>query len=203
MGSIYLISPKIIYFRVFAKDVCETSNLAIKLPEEASMSGSNRISRRDFIKVTTGAIGGVIIAAIGIPVVDYLIDPALKENKAGAPIAIGNLEDIPVGTPFPFSFTITKVNGWERTASSFGGYILRKSEDPNDILILSSRCTHLSCRVNWKEEANTYVCPCHDARFDINGKVIDGPPPAPLSHFAYQVAADGTITILPIEIKGG
>ena len=29
------------------------------------MSGSNRISRRDFMKVTTGAIGGIITAAIG------------------------------------------------------------------------------------------------------------------------------------------
>jgi menaquinol-cytochrome c reductase iron-sulfur subunit len=167
------------------------------------MSGSNRISRRDFIKVTTGVIGGVIIAAIGVPVVDYLIDPALKENKAGAPIAIGKLEDITVGTPFPFSFTITKVNGWERTASSFGGFILRKSEDPKDILILSSRCTHLSCRVNWKEEAQAFVCPCHDAKFDPNGKVLGGPPPAPLGHFEYQVSEDGTITITPVEIKEG
>jgi Rieske Fe-S protein len=167
------------------------------------MSGSNRISRRDFIKVTTGVIGGVIIAVIGVPVVDYLIDPALQKNKAGAPIVIGKLENIPVSIPYPFSFTITKINGWERTSSSFGGFILRKSEDPNDILILSSRCTHLSCRVNWKEEANAYVCPCHDARFDIDGNVIDGPPPAPLAHFEFMVAADGTITIMPVEIKEG
>jgi menaquinol-cytochrome c reductase iron-sulfur subunit len=167
------------------------------------MSGSNRISRRDFIKVTTGAIGGVITAAIGIPVVGYLIDPALRENKAGAPMAIGKLENIPVGTPFPFSFTITKVNGWEKTASSFGGFILRKSEDPKDIIILSSRCTHLSCRVNWKEDLKKFVCPCHDANFDADGKVLDGPPPAPLGRFEYQVAEDGTITILPVEVKEG
>jgi menaquinol-cytochrome c reductase iron-sulfur subunit len=167
------------------------------------MSGSNRISRRDFIKITTGAIGGVITAAIGVPVVGYLIDPALREDKAGAPIAIGKLADIPVGKPFPFSFTITKVNGWERTASSFGGFVLRKSEDPQDILILSSRCTHLSCRVNWKEEANAFVCPCHDAKFDSAGKVLGGPPPEPLGRFEYQLAADGTLTITPVEVKGG
>ena len=167
------------------------------------MSGSNRISRRDFIKITTGAIGGVITAVIGLPVVGYLIDPALREDKAGAPIAIGKLEDIPVGTPFPFSFTITKVNGWERTASSFGGFVLRKSEDPKDILILSSRCTHLSCRVNWKEESQAFVCPCHDAKFDSAGKVLSGPPPEPLGYFEFQLAEDGTLTILPVEVKEG
>lgn len=167
------------------------------------MSGSNHLSRRDFIKATTAAVGGVITTAIGLPAVGYLIDPALKEDKAGKPVAIGKLEDIPVGTPYPFSFTITKVNGWERTASSYGGFIIRKSEAPEDLIILSSRCTHLSCRVNWHEESKAFTCPCHDAKFDADGKVLDGPPPEPLGHFNYEIAADGTITILPVEVKEG
>ena len=44
------------------------------------MSGSNEISRRDFIKVTTGIVGGLIGVAIGLPTFSYLIDPALKES---------------------------------------------------------------------------------------------------------------------------
>jgi Rieske Fe-S protein len=165
------------------------------------MSGSNRISRRDFIKATTGVVGGIIGLGIGIPAIGYLIAPALREDKAGAPVQIGKLEDIPVGEFHPFSFTITKVNGWERTASNYGGYILRKSESPDDILVLSSRCTHLSCTVNWNEEAKRFICPCHDASFDAEGKVIDGPPPEPLGHFEYSVDAEGVITIVPVELE--
>jgi Rieske Fe-S protein len=86
-----------------------------------------------------------------------LIAPALREDKAGAPVAIGKLEDIPVGQFHPFSFTITKVNGWERTASNYGGYIFRRSESPDDILVLSSRCTHLSCTVKWNEETGSLL----------------------------------------------
>ena len=167
------------------------------------MSGSKHVTRRDFINVTTGVVGGIITAAVGIPAVVYLVDPALKENKAGKPVAIGKLEDIPVGKPYPFSFTITKVNGWERTASNYGGFVIRKSEDPKDIVILSNRCTHLSCRVNWKEEANAFLCPCHDAKFSADGAVLDGPPPEPLGHFEYEVAEDGVITIIPVEVKEG
>ena len=167
------------------------------------MSGPTHLSRRDFIKATTGVIGGVIVAVTGVPVIGYMIDPALKESKAGAAMPIGNLKDIPVGAPFHFSFTITKVNGWERTASSFGGFIIRKSESPTDIEVLSSRCTHLSCRVNWSEAAKAFVCPCHDAKFDADGKVLNGPPPEPLGHFEFQVADDGTITIIPVELKEG
>ncbi len=165
------------------------------------MSGSNRVSRRDFIKLTTGAIGGVIAAGVGIPSVGYLLAPALREDKASKPVVVANLADIPVGVPYPFSFTVTKVNGWERTASTFGGFILRKSQDPQDILLLSSRCTHLSCRVNWDEEAQGFLCPCHDAMFDKEGKVINGPPPEPLGHFEYQVDAEGNVTIIPVEKK--
>ena len=164
------------------------------------MSGS-QLSRRDFIKAATGVVGGVITAALGIPVVGYLIAPALREDKAGAPIVVGKLEDIPVGKFHPFSFTVTKVNGWERTASNYGGYILRRSEAPDDILILSSRCTHLSCTVNWKEEAQVFICPCHDAKFDKDGKVLDGPPPEPLGHFEYHVDDQGLLSIVPVELK--
>jgi Rieske Fe-S protein len=165
------------------------------------MSGSNRLSRRDFIKATTGVVGGLIGVVVGIPAIGYLIAPALREDKAGAPVSIGKLEDIPVGQFHPFSFTITKVNGWERTASSYAGNLLRRSEDPNDILVLSSRCTHLSCSVKWNEETHKFTCPCHDASFDALGKVLDGPPPEPLGHFDYSVDEEGVITIIPVELK--
>jgi len=165
------------------------------------MSGSSQFSRRDFIKVTTAAVGGLITVGIGIPAVGYLIDPALKEDKAGKPVAVANLNDIPLNTPYPFAFTLTRVNGWERTASSYGGFIIRKSQNPQDVVILSSRCTHLSCRVNWSADENAFKCPCHDAKFDAAGKVLAGPPPEPLGHFDFEVAEDGVITIVPVEVK--
>lgn len=171
--------------------------------EEVRMSGSSHISRRDFFKIATGFVGGVIAAVTGVPAVAYMISPALREDKAGKPVVIGRLEDIPLNKPHPFSFTITKVNGWERTAASYGGFILRKSENPQDLLILSSRCTHLSCRVNWNEDAQGYLCPCHDAMFDIRGAVVNGPPPEPLGHFDFEVDANGFISILPVEKKEG
>ncbi|MBI3162785.1 MAG: twin-arginine translocation signal domain-containing protein, partial [Chloroflexi bacterium] len=84
------------------------------------MSGSNELSRRDFIKVTTGIVGGLIGAALGLPSVWYLIDPALREGGKDMWIAIGRFEDMQIDTPYPFSFTRVQVNGWERTSNSFG-----------------------------------------------------------------------------------
>jgi len=163
---------------------------------------SEPIHRRDFMKTTIYFVGGIIVSAVGIPVVGYLIDPALKSGSKEAWIPIGKLEDMPeLNKPYPFSFTRVQVNGWERTATSHGGFIFRRSEKPDDILILNSRCTHLACTVNWKEEEGLFLCPCHDASFGKEGEVLDGPPPRPLDRYEeFRISAEG---ILEIFLKEG
>ena len=160
------------------------------------MAGSHNIDRRDFVKLTTAAIGTVIGASIGIPAIGYLISPAMKEDSSDTWISVGKLEEIPLYKPFPFSFTLTRVNGWERTATSFGGFVIRKTEAESDLTILSSLCTHLGCQVNWKEESNIFFCPCHDASFDIDGNVLSGPPPRPLDTYTdFKVDDEGNLLI--------
>ncbi len=77
------------------------------------MSGSdqNQISRRDFIKVTAAIVGGFIGALIGISSIAYLLSPAMRSVKNDAVIALGPLENYPIGVPTRFDFTQTKVNG--------------------------------------------------------------------------------------------
>ena len=156
----------------------------------------SEISRRDFIKGSAVIIGGMITVVIGIPTVAYLIDPALRKDISEGWIPIGKLEDMPVGTPTPFSFTLVQVNGWERTSTSHGGYVVRRSEDPNDLYILNSKCTHLACTVNWSDADKVYLCPCHDAKFGEQGQVLGGPPPRPLERYEeHRVTEDGMLEI--------
>ncbi len=158
------------------------------------------MSRRDFIKVTTGIVGSLIGAAVGLPAIYYLVDPVFKAGGKEGWIPIGKLEDMQVGLPYPFSFTRVQVNGWERTATSHAGFALRRSEDPSDLLILNSRCTHLACTVNWNETAQAYLCPCHDAKFNSNGEVLAGPPPRPLDRYdQFRLSEEGVLEILYSE----
>ncbi|MFZ5879603.1 MAG: ubiquinol-cytochrome c reductase iron-sulfur subunit [Chloroflexota bacterium] len=158
------------------------------------MSGS--FGRRDFIKAATAAVGGVVGVALGLPAIVYLVDPALQSGAKEGWVPILKVADVPVGKLIPFSFTRVQVNGWERTSTNFGGYVLRKSEAPNDMIIMNSRCTHLGCTVNWKEDAQVFICPCHDAAFGREGEVLDGPPPRPLDRFEeFRVTDDGVIEI--------
>ena len=158
---------------------------------------SKPINRRDFMKASVYFVGGIVGAAVGLPAVGFLIDPAFKGGSKEAWIPVGKLADMPeVGKPYPFSFTRVQVNGWERTATSHGGFIIRKSDAPDNLLILNSRCTHLACTVNWSEADQVFLCPCHDAKFDPEGTVLDGPPPRPLDRYAeFRVTADGILEI--------
>jgi Rieske Fe-S protein len=159
------------------------------------------ISRRDFMKATVYFVGGIVGAAVGVPAVGYLIEPALKGGGKEAWIPVGKLTDMPeIGKPYPFSFTRVQVNGWERTSTSHGGFVIRKSESPEDILVLNSRCTHLGCTVNWMDDQDVFRCPCHDATFSEDGAVLDGPPPRPLDRFAeFRVTEDGVLEIFYSE----
>jgi menaquinol-cytochrome c reductase iron-sulfur subunit len=157
---------------------------------------SHHISRRDFMKATTAAIGGFIGLATSIPMIGYLFSPALREDEITNWIDLGPLEKYPIGaTPSPFDFTQTRVNGWERTALSYGVFVVRI--DDKTVRVLSNVCTHLGCRVTWIPDMEHYISPCHDGHFDLLGDVLSGPPPRPLDEFTTKIENGNLFIQLP------
>ena len=164
------------------------------------MSGSepDQMSRREFIRASLVAVGGFIGTLIGFPSLVYLLSPALRsggDTSRDSTIVLGPLVNYPIGVPTRFEFTQTNVNGWERTATNYGLYVVRKSE--NEVRVFSDICTHLGCRVTWNADQKQYISPCHDGHFDIWGNVISGPPPRPLDEYVTKIEGSELFVQLP------
>jgi glycine/D-amino acid oxidase-like deaminating enzyme/nitrite reductase/ring-hydroxylating ferredoxin subunit len=58
-----------------------------------------------------------------------------------------------------------------RGASKVAAY----RDDDGTLHQVSAVCTHLGCQVKWNGAERSWDCPCHGSRFDVSGRVIQGP----------------------------
>jgi len=110
--------------------------------------------------------------------------PRRKGPKVETVFIAGKVTDFKVGEIIPFRK--------ERT------FILRTE---GGFLAISAICTHLHCVVNWNEMLKKFECPCHGAKFNLNGEVLEGPPPRPLDLYKLQLVAGNVVVdrAIPIE----
>jgi cytochrome b6-f complex iron-sulfur subunit len=110
--------------------------------------------------------------------------PRRKGPKVETVFIAGKVTDFKVGEVIPFRK--------ERT------FILRTE---GGFLAISAICTHLHCIVNWNEMLKKFECPCHGAKFNQNGEVLEGPPPRPLDLYKLQIVVGNVVVdrTSPIE----
>ena len=48
-------------------------------------------------------------------------------------------------------------------------------DQEGSIHAVSPTCTHLGCEVTFNTAERTWDCPCHGSRFDVDGRVLEGP----------------------------
>jgi len=110
--------------------------------------------------------------------------PRRKGPKVETVFIAGKVTDFKVGEVIPF-----------RKERAF---ILRTE---GGFLAISAVCTHLHCIVNWNEMLKKFECPCHGAKFNRNGEVLEGPPPRALDLYKLQIVAGNVVVdrASPIE----
>jgi len=59
-------------------------------------------------------------------------------------------------------------------------------------------CTHEGCPLGWNAQQHLIRCPCHGGAYDTNGRVVSGPPPAPLTELR-TVVEHGSIYVLDVR----
>ena len=141
------------------------------------------ISRRRLIAYAWMGAAAIVMGELIFGTFAFLW-PRRKGPKVETVFIAGKVTDFKVGEIIPFRK--------ERT------FILRTE---GGFLAMSAICTHLHCVVNWNEMLKKFECPCHGAKFNLNGEVLEGPPPRPLDLYKLQLVAGNVVVdrASPIE----
>lgn len=57
----------------------------------------------------------------------------------------------------------------------------------------SAICSHLNCTVQYHDERHQIWCACHNGFYDLNGKVVSGPPPKPLEEYSVRLRGEEVV----------
>ena len=133
------------------------------------------LTRRKLLDRLIGA--GFFAAAAGFltPVLAYLI-PVKRPRTFGDALesAAGSL------------LTPDVVREGTGVVGRLSGHPTLVIRSQGQLLGFSAVCSHLGCMVRWNRAKRRIECPCHGGRFDLQGRVSGGPPPAPLRAIALR-----------------
>ncbi|HKJ42749.1 MAG TPA: Rieske (2Fe-2S) protein [Sunxiuqinia sp.] len=135
------------------------------------------MERRDFLsKVMVG--GSILFAA---PV--YL-SSCSKSSDSG-------LTTTP-GTGSSGAVTIDLSQSKYSNLGTVGGYVYYQNliiirTGDSQYVALSKICTHQGCTVGYSSSIKEIACPCHGARYSLDGTVLRGPAQRPLTKYDVTV----------------
>ena len=135
--------------------------------------------RREFIKKALYSVFALLGLGFLIPGIK-LFAPGEVRKKELVFFPLLSEDELPRSGVKKTELSFT-VKGKERKTRVF---IVSSPEGPT---VFSAVCSHLGCLVNYHKEKNEFVCPCHGGRYDLSGKNIAGPPPAPLTKLPIKV----------------
>jgi Rieske Fe-S protein len=147
--------------------------------------------RRNFLVRTISAIHAAIGATLTFILGGAVLAPSFEKREASW-LRAGALATLRDNEPTPVTLRIARRDGYAQVVDRTVIYLVKVGEQ--DVRALHSTCTHLGCRTSYDREARRIVCPCHGGVYDVQGNVIEGPPPAPLASLTTRID-DGTVLV--------
>jgi len=133
-------------------------------------------SRRRFVDWLLGTSVGGLLLAVFYPTGRYLVPPPAAESASASVTLAIRPEDIAPNSAQIFKF------------GSRPGILVRTPS--GELRAFAAACTHLGCIVQYRDDIGHIWCACHNGHFDLHGRNIQGPPPAPLETYEVNVRGD-------------
>ena len=164
------------------------------------MDKESNLNRRKFMEIGIYSITGGIAAVSSVALARFAVGSSFnKKNSKWIEVELDDNTEENEG----FARVVLEYeqkDGWITTNAKSLAYVKRVKED--EVIAISATCTHLGCIVTWDEEKKYFKCPCHDGRYDGEGRVISGPPPKPLRRHKTKIE-DGKILLATTTVTFG
>jgi Rieske Fe-S protein len=174
--------------------------------------GHDQPERRTFLAWLVAGLGALFTAVLAAPVVAYVIDPRNRKSAAdGAEAGEGYravdgvlLADLKKGVPVQGTLRAVRRDAWTLHPNDVIGrvWIILKDgavpagfvgNNPALLAVFTTTCPHLGCSVNLNATPSTgFTCPCHSARYDLNGTRVlpENPAPRDMDALDWRIEAD-------------
>jgi len=145
-------------------------------------------SRRVFLFNLSLLLNGAIGAVLAVPIVGYLLSPALKKrSQQEAWVPIGAVSSFPAGETRLVTFRNPVTTPWDGQTGDIPCWVRHISGDQFQVFAIN--CAHLNCPVRWFAQSRLFLCPCHGGAYYEDGSRASGPPERGL--FEYEHKIDG------------
>jgi cytochrome b6-f complex iron-sulfur subunit len=178
---------------------------------EAAEIAKERLSRRRFLRRSMLAVWGLSTTA-AVAGALYMTYPNLA-GQFGSPLTVGSKKDFPAAEPTSFKLNQAGVY-YRQPAKTYVIHLaastqlllhgstlsdqldaesIVKDSDGTYWIALYQRCVHLGCTVPFRNDCDSFKCPCHGSHYSVDGEYLDGPAPRSLDRFAISFSGSDVI----------
>ena len=145
-------------------------------------------SRRSFVFKLALLANGAVGAVLAVPIIGYLLGPAMRKGGYDSWIKLGTLSDFPEGETRLVDFRNPVTTSWDGQTGDIPCWVRRVSGTTFQVFAIN--CAHLGCPVRWFAQSQLFLCPCHGGAYYADGARASGPPERGLFEYAHRVSGD-------------
>jgi menaquinol-cytochrome c reductase iron-sulfur subunit len=147
------------------------------------------LSRRRFLSRISIALSGLAAAVVSVPIIAYLLSPLLERTPEEWR-DVGLVDNFRNGQTVQVAYDDPSPLPWAGQTARTAVWLRRTSDEPPMFMAFAVNCTHLGCPVNWRPDAELFLCPCHGGIYYSDGTVAGGPPPRGLAHVPVRIIGE-------------
>jgi len=112
---------------------------------------------------------------------------------------VTRLGELPEGVPRVFAVIGAREDAWVTYPPEPVGSacLVRQPEGAAvPVAAYTAECPHLGCAVSLAEGGRGFYCPCHQSRFDLQGRPLNAVPPRGMDRLDVQLSDDSDPVVL-------